>query len=112
LNTAGLLREARADHVRISVDDNSQVVVRGRKLAMERWLPTLRSHREEVRAWLAAESLIRAAMRACDYWGDDDMTREQMVRDCLETPPERRDALQAHFERTYPAPDTSGGNQE
>ena len=46
--------------------------------------------------------LIAAAMRACDHYGDGPAARQQMVKDCLDTPPELRQELREHFERSYP----------
>ena len=40
-------------------------------------------------------------MRACDHHNDSAAAREQMVKDCLDTPPELRQELLTHFERTY-----------
>ncbi len=45
--------------------------------------------------------LIEAAMRACDRHGDSPAARQQMVKDCLGTPPELRQELREHFIRTY-----------
>lgn len=120
MNAPDLLDAARHEGVEFRIVDGG-VQVAGDDTLANRWLKRLRPHRAELMAWLRAESLIRAAMRACDYWSDGAAAREQMVRDCLDTPPEERGALQAHFERAYPpraeprglpAPDTSGGNQE
>lgn len=51
---------------------------------------------------ISVDELIAAAMRACDHHGDSPAARQQMVRDCLDTPPELRQELLEHFERTYP----------
>lgn len=48
--------------------------------------------------------LIKAAMRACDHWGDCDAAQAQMRIACLDTPPHLRADLLAHFTQTY------GGN--
>lgn len=45
--------------------------------------------------------LLAAAMRACDHHGDSPAARQQMVRDCLDTPPELRQELLAHFRENY-----------
>lgn len=49
---------------------------------------------------LAAE-LIQAAMRACDHHSDSEAAREQMRRECLETPPHLRQDLLDHLRSTY-----------
>ena len=52
---------------------------------------------------ISVEELIAAAMRACDHHGDSPAARQQMVKDCLDTPPELRQELRAHFIRAYRA---------
>ena len=47
------------------------------------------------------DELLAAAMRACDHWGDSQQAREQMRRECLETPPAQRADLLAHFNDQY-----------
>ncbi len=51
--------------------------------------------------WPDMATLLAAAMRACDYWKDDDAARQAMRDDCLATPPHLRAELLAHFERHY-----------
>lgn len=48
-----------------------------------------------------AHQLLLAAMHACDYFGDTPEAREQMRQDCLNTPPNQRADLLAHFRQTY-----------
>lgn len=52
---------------------------------------------------IPAGELIAAAMRACDAHGDSPEAREQMRRDCLETPPHLRADLLQHLRAAYPA---------
>jgi len=47
------------------------------------------------------DSLLIAAMRACDHHGDGIQAREQMKRDCLATPLHLRADLFEHFKQTY-----------
>lgn len=51
---------------------------------------------------IPAEELLAAAMRACDTHGDGEAAREQMRQDVLDTPPELRQELLAHFNTHYP----------
>ncbi len=44
--------------------------------------------------------LLQAAMRVCDHWNDSPAAREQMRQDCLNTPPNLRADLLAHFKNT------------
>lgn len=46
-------------------------------------------------------SLLKAAMLACDYWGDGDAAREAMRQDCLNTPADKRKELAAYFQQMY-----------
>lgn len=45
--------------------------------------------------------LIAAAMRACNHYNDSPAAHQQMVEDCLATPPELRQELREHFINTY-----------
>ena len=44
---------------------------------------------------------IEAAMRACDYWGDSQTARAEMVADIKVTPRHLRQALLEHFLVVY-----------
>ena len=46
--------------------------------------------------------LIDAAMRACDHFGDGRAARNEMRRQCLDTPIHVRADLIDHFNHTYP----------
>jgi hypothetical protein len=56
----------------------------------------------ELTAHRVMKKLLEAAMRACDHHGDGAEAREEMKRQCLETPPHLRADLLAHFQREYP----------
>lgn len=67
-----------------------------------------REHKAELIDFLmqaesTAHTLIEAAMRACDAWNDTEQARDQMRRDCLETPPHLRADLLNHFKGAYPS---------
>jgi hypothetical protein len=47
------------------------------------------------------EQLLAAAMRCCDYWGDSDQARTEMVADIKATPQHLRQDLLDHFQSTY-----------
>lgn len=51
---------------------------------------------------IPADELIEAAMRACDHWNDSAAAREQMRRECLDTPIHLRAELRDHFIKAYP----------
>jgi hypothetical protein len=46
---------------------------------------------------LLAAELIKAAMKACDRYGDGEAAREEMRQQCLEVPPELQLDLLDHF---------------
>ena len=45
--------------------------------------------------------LLEAAMRACDFWGDSQTARAEMVADIKATPSNRRQELLEHFLAAY-----------
>ncbi len=45
--------------------------------------------------------LLKAAMLACDHWGDSPADRELMRADCLAMPDDLKADLLAHFRKTY-----------
>ena len=47
------------------------------------------------------EQLLAAAMRCCDYWGDSDQARAEMVADIKATPQHLRQGLLEHFLVAY-----------
>lgn len=68
----------------------------------------IRGHKPELIAYLTeahrtTAELIEASMRACDFHGDGLQAREQMQRDCLDTPPHLRADLRDYFNQTYRA---------
>lgn len=40
-------------------------------------------------------------MRCCDHWRDGEPAREQMRKECEDTPPHLRADLLAHFQTEY-----------
>lgn len=73
---------------------------RGRATANLATTATSRHHGAHIDP--AVTELLEAAMRACDAWNDTAQAREEMRRDCWETPPHLRADLLNHFERAYP----------
>ena len=54
---------------------------------------------------LPSLELIAAAMRACDFYGDDQAARDAMREACADTPLELRADLLQHFSLSYPKGD-------
>ena len=104
MNVPELIEQAQSDGVTFRVAGD-KVRINAPDGRLVRWLPILRPHRTEIRAWLTAGDLIAAAMRACDHHGDSEAARQEMVKDCLDTPPELRQELQEHFQRACPSAD-------
>lgn len=52
-------------------------------------------------AQMNTERLVEAAMRACDHHGDGSAARDQMRRECLDTPAHLRGDLCDHFNQQY-----------
>lgn len=103
MNVPELIEQAKSEGVTFRVNGD-KVKVNAPPGQLERWLPILRPHRTEIRAWLTAGDLIAAAMRACDHWNDSPAARQQMVKDCLDTPPELRQELLDYFSTNYQKP--------
>jgi hypothetical protein len=101
MTAATLIRQAGAAGVELRLVDG-RVKARGSPQALAVVVPQLREHRAELAEFLAAahattDELIAAAMRTCDYHGDGPAAREQMRRDCLNTPMCLRQDLLDHF---------------
>lgn len=104
MNAADLIREAVETGATIRLDGGAVMVGR----ASPQLLARLREHKPELVAFLHAarettDKLLTAAMRACDHWQDGPAAREQMRRECLDTPLHLRAGLLAHFDRAHPA---------
>lgn len=74
------------------LNDELRALIRSNKPALAAYLGE--AHQTTV-------ELIEAAMRACDHHGDGPAAREQMRRDCHETPPALRADLRDHFDQSY-----------
>ena len=89
----------------VTPDGNGIEVPAGRLTADQR--RAILAHKQELIACIQESAritteLLNAAMRACDAWNDTAQARDQMRRECLETPPHLRTELLAHFKRAYP----------
>ena len=82
----------------------------GQPLAKSATLAISREPRADIDPVLA--DLLTNAMQVCDRWRDSDDAREQMRRECLETPPHLRADLLAHFRGTYPSCYERGKGEE
>ncbi len=81
-----------------SLQDDQRAILRANKPEIVRFLEDCQAQAEAIHA-----ELIRAAMRACDTWGDSPERREEMRQDCLKAPVWQRLELLAYFREKYPA---------
>lgn len=75
-----------------NLNDELRALIRANKPALVIYL---------AEAHQTSAELIDAAMRACDFHGDGPQAREQMQRDCINTPPHLLADLRDYFNQTY-----------
>ena len=56
-----------------------------------------------IEAKATTDALVKAAMLACDHWGDSPADRDLMRSECLATPAHLQADLLNHFTKTYGA---------
>lgn len=97
LYAAGVRLELQGERLSASpagrLNDELRALIRSNKPALAAYLDE--AHQTTV-------ELIEAAMRACDHHGDGTEAREQMRRECHETPPALRADLRDHLNDSYP----------
>ena len=95
-------------------DDRENLAVPAGRLSPEQRALVLANKAELVQFLLDAHettvALIESAMRACDHFGDGDAARNDMRRQCLNTPIHVRADLLDHFNHTYPQNHKPEGN--
>lgn len=89
---------------RLTEDGNGIAVPAGRLSPGQR--AAVISHKAELVDLLQAArattaELLKAALLACDHWGDSEAARQQMRDECLALPPHQQANLLAHFRQTY-----------
>lgn len=96
LYAAGVRLELQGDRLSASpagrLNEELRALIRTNKPALVEYL---------TEAHQTTLELIEAAMRACDHHGDGPEAREQMRRECHETPPALREDLRDHLKQTY-----------
>lgn len=109
MSAENVLRELLASGIEPSLtpDETGIEVPAGRLSDSQR--AAIRQHKAELIERLRESAritvaLLKAASRACDTWNDSEEAREQMRRECLETPPHLRADLLAYFHQQYPTP--------
>lgn len=106
MNAPKILATLWAAGIRVRLKDGHLAVPAGRLSDEHRAL--VLNHRAELIQFLTearetTAALVESAMRACDHWNDAPEAREQMRRECLETPPHLRADLLDHFNNAYRA---------
>jgi hypothetical protein len=95
LHDAGLTLDARDDRLLVGpsdrLTDDLRTMVRAHKQELLRLMADAHATTEDLIAW---------AMKTCDRYGDGPAAREEMRRQCVETPPHLQPDLLDHFRRT------------
>ncbi len=107
MDAAAILRQLYAAGVRLELQGDRLSASPASRLTDD-LRALIRGHKPELIAYLTeahrtTAELIEASMRACDFHGDGLQAREQMQRDCLDTPPHLRADLRDYFNQTYRA---------
>lgn len=102
-----ITRRLWAAGLRLELTEDGRLFARPADRLTDEMRGLCREHKAELidfmqQAEATATALIEAAMRACDAWNDTDQAREQMRRECLETPPHLRADLLDQLRHTYP----------
>lgn len=105
MDAEALFRKLGASGIRLELDGDDLLVRSAQPLDKE-LREAIRDQKPALIEFLSAahetaEQLIEAAMQACDHHGDTEEARAQMVRECIDTPPELQRDLLEHFQRAY-----------
>lgn len=79
-----------------TLHDSQREILRANKQEIVRYLEQCQAQAKRLQ-----DELIRAAMRACDCWGDSPERREEMRQDCINTPDELKPELLKYFQVVY-----------
>lgn len=107
MDAATILRKLYAAGVRLDLQQGDRLNASPASRLTDELRRLIRDHKPELVAYLTeahqtSAELIEAAMRACDHHKDKPEAREQMRRECMDTPPHLRADLRDHFNQTYP----------
>lgn len=79
-----------------TLHDSQREILRANKQAIVRYLQQCQAQASRLQ-----DELIRAAMCACNCWGDSPERREEMRQDCINTPDELKPELLKYFQVVY-----------
>lgn len=111
--TASILGALRAQGFSVSLVGNDGLLITPSSTLGQARRELLRANKAEIVALLrdakaTDDALVKAAMLACDHWGDSSSDRELMRADCLAMPDHLKADLLAHFLKTYGQGPTTG----
>ena len=106
MTAASILEVLWAQGFSVSLVDNDRLAVSPASTLHDTQRELLRANKAEIVALLrdakaTTDALVKAAMRACDHWGDTTAARQEMRRECLATPLHLQADLLNHFKKTY-----------
>ena len=107
MTAASILEVLSVQGFTVSLVDNDRLAVSPSSKLHDSQRELLRANKAEIVALLreakaTTDALVKAAMRACDHWGDNPADRADMKRECIATPPHLQADLLNHFKKTYP----------
>lgn len=105
---ASILEVLWAQGFTVSLVDNDRLAVSPASTLHDTQRELLRANKAAIVALLrdakaTTDALVKAAMLACDHWGDSPADRAEMKRECLATPAHLQADLLNHFLKTYGA---------
>ena len=107
MTAASILEQLWAQGFTVSLVDNDRLAVSPASTLHESQRELLRANKAAIVALLrdaktTTDALVKAAMLACDYWGDNPADRDLMRLECLATPAHVQIDLLNHFSKNYP----------
>ena len=108
MTAASILEVFWAQGFTVSLVDNDRLAVSPASTLQESQRELLRANKAEIVTLLrdaktTTDALVKAAMLACDNWGDNPADRDQMRLECLATPAHLQTDLLNHFLKNYPS---------
>ena len=107
MTAASILEQLWAQGFTISLVDDDRLAVSPASNLHDSQRELLRANKAAIVALLrdaktTTDALVKAAMLACDYWGDNPADRDLMRLECLATPAHLQTDLLNHFSKNYP----------
>lgn len=108
MTPASVLEQLRVRGFTVSLADNDRLAVSPASTLNHAYRELLLVHKTAIVTLLrdakaTTDALVKAAMLACDHWGDSPADRDLMRLECLATPAQLQADLLNHFTKTYGA---------